>query len=58
MSQPKGKVPTHIKAKKFQHPETGNRIVLILNEIEDPRKPSCNFRHSLVIIFIYFHNRS
>jgi predicted transposase YbfD/YdcC len=53
MSQPKGKVPTHIKAKEFQHPETGNRIILILSEIEDPRKPSCNFRHSLVtIIFI------
>jgi len=53
MSQPKGKVPAHIKPKKFQHPETGNRIVLILSEIEDPRKPSCNFRHSLVtIIFI------
>lgn len=53
MSQPKGKVPTHIKLKEFQHPEIGNRIVLILSEIEDPRKPSCNFRHSLVtIIFI------
>ena len=53
MSQPKGKVPAHIKPKEFQHPETGNRIVLILSEIEDPRKPSCNFRHSLIsILFI------
>jgi len=46
MSQPKGKVPAHIKPKNFQHPEIGNRIVLILSEIEDSRKPSCNFRHS------------
>jgi predicted transposase YbfD/YdcC len=53
MSQPKGKVPAHIKPKEFQHPEIGNHIVLILSEIEDPRKPSCNFRHSLVtIVFI------
>lgn len=53
MSQPKGKIPVHIKPKKFQHPEIGNRIILILSEVEDPRKPSCNFRHSLVtIIFI------
>lgn len=28
-------------------------MILVLNEVEDPRKPSCNFRHSLVtIIFI------
>ena len=53
MSQPKGKVPAHIKPKEFQHPGIGNHIVLILSEIEDPRKPSCNFRHSLVtIVFI------
>jgi hypothetical protein len=53
VSQPKGQIPTHIKPKEFQHPETGNRIVCILSKIEDPRKPSCNFRHSLVkIIFI------
>lgn len=52
-SQPKGKVPAHIKPKEFQHLEIGNRIVLILSEIEDPRMPSCNFRHSLVsIVFI------
>jgi hypothetical protein len=53
MSQPKGKVPAHILPKRFNHPELGNRIVLVISEIEDPRKPSCNFRHSLVaIIFI------
>ena len=53
MSQPKGKVPIHIKSKEFQHPGIDNHIILILNEIEEPRKPSCNFRHSLVtIIFV------
>ncbi len=40
MSQPKGKVPTHIKPKEFQHPEIGNPNILILSEIEEPRKPS------------------
>lgn len=53
MSHPKGKVPAHIQPKKFQHPETGYRIIQILREIDDPRKPSCNFRYSIVtIVFI------
>ncbi len=52
MSHPKGNVPTHIQPKKFHHPSQ-NRIILILSELEDPRKPSCNFQHSLVsILFI------
>lgn len=53
MSQPKGKVPTHIKQKSFEHPGKASRVVLTLCEVEDPRQPSCNFRHSLVtIIFV------
>lgn len=53
MSQPKGQVPAHIKPKLFDHPEKSSRIILILSEVEDPRRPSCNFHHSLVtIIFI------
>ncbi len=53
MSQPKGKIPSHIKVKSFNHPGTASRIVLTLCEIEDPRQPSCNFHYSLVtIIFI------
>ena len=52
MSHPKGKVPSHIQPKKFNHP-SNNHIILILNEVEDPRKPSCNFHHSLAtILFI------
>lgn len=52
MSQPKGKVPNHIKAKKFQHPAENPSIVHILMEVQDPRKPSCNFRHSLPTIIL------
>ena len=53
MSQPKGKVPAHIKPKLFDHPEKSSRIISVLSEVKDPRQPSCNFHHSLVtIIFI------
>jgi len=53
MSPPKGKVPAHIKPKSFDHPGRASRIISTLCEVEDPRQPSCNFRHSLVsIIFI------
>lgn len=53
MSQPKDKIPAHIKPKQFQHPAKTNRVILVLQDVEDPRKPSCNFHHSLVsIIFI------
>lgn len=53
MSHPKGKVPAHIKPKTFEHPGITNHVVLILSDVEDPRQPSCNFRHSVVtIIFI------
>jgi hypothetical protein len=53
MSQPKGKVPNHIKPKEFQHPKEKDRLIQVLIEVEDPRKPSCNFRYSLVsILFI------
>lgn len=52
MSRSKGDVPAHIQPKVFKHPST-NRIILVLSEVEDPRKPSCNFKHSLVtILFI------
>ena len=53
MSQPKGKVPAHIKPKAFNHPGSASRIVRTICEVEDPRQPSCNFRYSIVsIIFI------
>ena len=53
MSQPKGQVPAHIKPKDFHHPQSNNHLVAVLMEVDDPRKPSCNFRYSLVsVIFI------
>lgn len=53
MSQPKCKIPAHIKPKFFDHPAKSSRIISVLCEVEDPRKPSCNFHHSLVtILFI------
>jgi hypothetical protein len=59
MSQPKGKIPNPIKPKKFQHPKEKDHLIQVLTKVEDPRKPSCNFRYSLVsILFIYFSFRS
>ena len=46
----KGQMPAHIKPKSFHHPQPTLRLVQILNKIPDPRKPSCNFQHSLVSI--------
>lgn len=50
MSQPKGKVPAHIKPKIFHHPQEEHPIIKVLMTIDDPRKPSCGFKHSLVLI--------
>lgn len=50
MSHPKGKVPAHIKYKDFQHPNETDCVISALKEVVDPRKPSCNFQHSLVTI--------
>lgn len=55
MGQKKGKVPAHIQPKQFQHPGADSSRVLILNQVEDPRRPSCNTRHSVVtILFVVF----
>lgn len=55
MSQPKGKVPKHIKQKTFNHPGADSQIIVILCEMKDPRQPSCNFHYSLVtVLFISF----
>lgn len=55
MSQKKGKVPAHILPKQFQHPGARTSWVFILNQVEDPRQPSCNTRHSITtILFIVF----
>lgn len=55
MSQKRGKVPAHIQPKHFQHPATHSSLISIFNQIEDPRQPSCNTRHSVTtILFIVF----
>lgn len=55
MSQKRGKVPAHIQAKQFQHPAPDSPWMLILNQVEDPRQPSCNTRHCVAtILFIAF----
>lgn len=55
MGQKKGKVPAHIQPKQFQHPAIESSWVAILNQVEDPRQPSCNTRHSVTtILFIVF----
>jgi len=46
----KGQVPAHIKPKQFLHPQPTLRLIRILDRIRDPRKPSCNFQHSLISI--------
>jgi predicted transposase YbfD/YdcC len=49
----KGQMPAHIKRKIFQHPNPNLQLIQILENISDPRKPSCNFQHSLTsIVFI------
>lgn len=52
MSQPKDKVPQHIKPKEFQHPQASSSVVQLLVEVQEPRKPSCNFQHSLPTIIL------
>lgn len=55
MSQKKGKVPSHIQPKQFQHPGADSSWIMILNQVEDPRELSCNTRHSMTsILFIVF----
>lgn len=55
MGQKRGVVPAHIKPKIFVHPQPDLPWILILNQVQDPRKPSCNTRYSLTsILFIVF----
>jgi predicted transposase YbfD/YdcC len=45
-----GKAPAHIKPKEFNHPQDKHPLLIILRDVEDPRKPSCNFQYSLITI--------
>ena len=45
-----GKTPAHIKPKEFNHPRDKHPLLIIWRDVEDPRKPSCNFHYSLITI--------
>lgn len=47
------KKTSHIQKKQPNHPASDARLIKILEELPDPRGPSCNFKHPLSsIIFI------
>jgi hypothetical protein len=52
MASQKGKIPEHVKQKQknFCPPQSDHPVIEILDNIEDPRKPSLTFRYSLTII--------
>lgn len=50
MAAKKGKIPAHVKKKEFSHPNPQHPIIYILEDIEDPRKPSQFFRYSLTSV--------
>jgi predicted transposase YbfD/YdcC len=47
MAGKKGVIPSHVKKKEFMHPRIDHPVIQALECVEDPRKPSLFFRHSL-----------
>lgn len=50
MAAKKDEIPAHVKKKEFFHPNTQHPIIYILEDIEDPGKPSQFFRYSLTSV--------
>jgi len=50
MAGKKGTIPKHVKQKIFIHPQDSHPLIHVLTIVEDPRKPSLGFRHSLVSV--------
>jgi predicted transposase YbfD/YdcC len=50
MAGKKGIIPTHVKQKEFTHPQETHSVISIFRRIEDPRKPSLSFCHSLTSV--------
>ena len=50
MAGKKGQIPGHLKIKKFEHPREDHPVIRILSTVQDFRKPSVFFRHSLTSI--------
>jgi hypothetical protein len=49
----KGQAPKHIQQRKGENPQPNLRLIRALENIEDPRGPSCNFIHPLTtVLFI------
>ena len=50
MAGKKGIIPAHVTKKQFLHPGVEFSFIQILEEVDDPRKPSVFFRYSLTSI--------
>jgi hypothetical protein len=50
MAGKKGTIPNHVKQKEFIHPQESHSVISIFRRIEDPRKPSLSFCHSLTSV--------
>ena len=53
MAAKKGQIPAHVKKKQFTHPDLKHPLIQAIEGVEDVRKPSQFFRHSLTsVIFM------
>lgn len=50
MAAKKGTIPSHVKQKTFIHPQESHSMISIFMRVEDPRKPSLSFCHSLTSV--------
>lgn len=50
MAGKKGIIPNHVKQKAFIHPQESHSVISIFRKIEDPRRPSLSFCHSLTSV--------
>jgi hypothetical protein len=50
MAGKKGIIPNHVKQKTFIHLQESHPIISIFMRVEDPRKPSLSFCHSLTSV--------
>ena len=52
MTGKKGEIPLHVREgqKQFHHPGEDHPLIAILEDVEDPRKPSLSFRYSLTSV--------
>lgn len=59
MAAKKGQIPAHVKKKQFTHPDLKHPLIQAIEHIEDVRKPSQFFRHSLTsVIFMVWQSNN